>query len=103
MSDGGSGWWSVELLSRSWTDLLSRAARGWMWERLSRVLLRLRAQAGRAGGPSLARSAGVRLCGGGWLYTLVTETRYCLSRLTDANNMNSNTTSALDKYTTNRI
>ena len=36
MGDGDSGWCSVRLLGRPWTDVLSRAARVWMRVRLSR-------------------------------------------------------------------
>ncbi|KAH3697184.1 hypothetical protein DPMN_084673 [Dreissena polymorpha] len=48
MGDGASGWGSVRLLGRPWTDLLSRAAKGWMRVRLSR-------EASMVGGSGLGR------------------------------------------------
>ncbi|KAH3753729.1 hypothetical protein DPMN_188372 [Dreissena polymorpha] len=86
MGDGDSGWCSVRLLGRPWTDVLSRAARVWIRVRLSREasavgrsgLGRMRVRAGY--GP---RSVGA-LVRGRIRFTLETVTRSnCLLRLTD--------------------
>ncbi|KAH3839426.1 hypothetical protein DPMN_112856 [Dreissena polymorpha] len=103
MCDGGSEWGSVRLLCRPWTDLLSRAARGWMRKRLFRWFRRYeaRGEAVCAGGRGLASAAWVRLRGDGGLFTLGTVTRKnCLLRLKDASNLTTPPTSAPDKYTT---
>ncbi|KAH3811002.1 hypothetical protein DPMN_139402 [Dreissena polymorpha] len=96
MSDGGSGWGSVRLLGRPWTDLLSREARGRMRERLFRWLRQLEARGGAvcAGEWGLTRPAWIRLRGSGGLCTPGTVKRSnCLLRLTDANNLTNPSTS----------
>ncbi|KAH3816825.1 hypothetical protein DPMN_118348 [Dreissena polymorpha] len=104
-NDGDSGCGFGKPLGRFLADLLSRAARGWMGVLVSGAPAvggsgrgRMRA---RGGGGARARSAWVRLCVGGVLCSLGTETRYSLLRLTDRRKQPTNSSSsAPDKCTT---